>query len=87
MENPGEIAKILIIDDSRFVRLANQRAPTHSGHHTISAEDGELGLEIGRDRHADVILLDMMLPQLAGRDVLRALKRDARNLVSAWIAN
>jgi DNA-binding response OmpR family regulator len=87
MENPGEIVNILIIDDSRFVRLANQRALTHAGHHTISSEDGELGLEIARERHPDVILLDMMLPKLSGPDVLRALKRDARNLVSAWIAN
>jgi len=69
---------ILIIDDSRFLRLANQRALTHAGYDVIGTEDGQLGLKIASEKQPDLILLDMMLPKLSGLDVLRALKKDPR---------
>ena len=34
---------ILIVEDSRFLRLANERALTRAGHNVISASDGEEG--------------------------------------------
>jgi len=70
--------KILIIDDSRFFRLINQKALTRAGHDVIGTHDGELGLQIAVEKKPDLVLLDMMLPNLSGPDVLRALKKDPR---------
>jgi DNA-binding response OmpR family regulator len=70
--------KILLIDDSRMVRQAHQRALTRAGYEVISASDGEEGLRIAREGDPDLILLDIMLPRIAGQDVLRTLKRDVR---------
>lgn len=70
--------KILLIDDSRFMRLANQRALTHAGHEVIGSEDGEKGLEVAIQIQPDLILLDMMLPKLSGPEVLKALKENSR---------
>ncbi|PYX58995.1 MAG: response regulator [Acidobacteria bacterium] len=68
--------KILLVEDSKFQRVANGRALTHAGYSVIYAADGEEGLRAARESIPDLILLDMMLPKLSGLDVLRALKSD-----------
>ena len=68
--------KILLIEDSKFQRIANGRALVKAGYTVIHAADGEEGLRAARDNSPDLILLDMMLPKLSGLDVLRALKSD-----------
>jgi CheY-like chemotaxis protein len=70
--------KILLIDDSRVLRLIHERALIKAGYEVISASDGEEGLRIAREDNPDLILLDMILPKIAGQDVLRTLKRDPR---------
>ena len=69
--------KILLIEDSRFQRMANGRALTRAGYDVVYAADGEEGLGAARENIPDLILLDMMLPKISGLDVLRALKGDA----------
>jgi two-component system, cell cycle response regulator DivK len=69
--------KILLIEDSKFQRVANQRALVRAGYEVIHAGDGEVGLRIAHEKIPDLILLDMMLPELSGLHVLRALKLDA----------
>jgi two-component system cell cycle response regulator DivK len=68
--------KILIVDDSRFVRQMNERALGKAGHQVIAAVDGDEGLRLAREHKPDLMVLDMMLPKLPGQDVLRALRKD-----------
>jgi CheY-like chemotaxis protein len=68
--------KILLIEDSKFLRIANGRALVKAGYTVIHAVDGEEGLRAAREDSPDLILLDMMLPKVSGLDVLRALKLD-----------
>jgi CheY-like chemotaxis protein len=68
--------KILLIEDSRFQRIANERALLKAGYAVIQAGDGEEGLRVARERVPDLILLDMMLPRISGLEVLRTLKGD-----------
>jgi CheY-like chemotaxis protein len=68
--------KILLIEDSKFQRIANERALVKAGYGVLHAEDGEEGLRIARENIPDLILLDMMLPKVSGLNVLRALKGD-----------
>jgi len=70
--------KILIIDDSRFLRMANDRALNKVGHSVVTASDGEEGLRLAREHMPDLIILDMMLPKLSGPQVLQALRSDAQ---------
>ena len=69
--------KILLIEDSKFQRVANGRALVRAGYDVIHAGNGEQGLRSARENIPDLILLDMMLPKISGLDVLRALKGDA----------
>jgi CheY-like chemotaxis protein len=69
--------QILLIEDSKFQRIANGRALVNAGYSVIHAADGEEGLRVARENIPDLILLDMMLPRVSGLDVLRSLKLNA----------
>ena len=68
---------ILLVEDSRLLRIMNQRALGRVGYSVLTASDGEEAVRIARDRIPDLIVLDMLLPKLGGPQVLRALKSDA----------
>jgi len=81
LAEPGEtrierMTKILLVDDSKFLRLATERALSRAGYEVSSATDGESALKIAREIRPDVILLDMLLPKMTGPAVLKALKED-----------
>jgi CheY-like chemotaxis protein len=65
---------ILVIEDSRFLRLALERILIKAGYHVVAVGDGQEGLLRAQDKRPDLILLDMMLPTLEGTEVLRQLK-------------
>jgi len=67
-------AKVLLVEDSKFLRIANERALHRAGYDVSTAGDGEEALRVANDKLPDVILLDMMLPKISGPDVLKALK-------------
>ncbi|MGA2355049.1 MAG: response regulator [Terriglobales bacterium] len=67
-------SKVLLVEDSKFLRLANERALSKAGFEVSTAADGEEALKVANDKRPDIILLDMMLPKISGTEVLRALK-------------
>jgi CheY-like chemotaxis protein len=70
------VTKILLVEDSKFLRLATERALAHAGYEVSIAGDGEEALRAAREKLPDLILLDMLLPKISGPDVLKALKKD-----------
>ena len=71
------MTKILLVDDSKFLRLATERALARAGYDVSTAEDGESALRAAREKQPNMILLDMLLPGMTGPDVLKALKKDS----------
>src|SRR3984893_7081171 len=69
--------EILLIEDSRFMRVSIQRALTEAGYTVHTACDGETGVRAARETLPDLVVLDLNLPKISGLDVLRALKQDA----------
>jgi CheY-like chemotaxis protein len=67
-------AKVLLVEDSKFLRIATERALSRAGFGVSTAADGEEALRVASDQLPDIILLDMMLPKISGPDVLKALK-------------
>jgi CheY-like chemotaxis protein len=67
-------SKVLLVEDSKFLRMANERALTKAGYQVSTAVDGEEALQVANDTLPDIILLDMLLPKLSGPEVLKALK-------------
>jgi CheY-like chemotaxis protein len=70
------VSTVLLIDDSKFLRRANELSLAKSGHQIITASDGEEGLRLARAKLPDVIVLDMLLPKLGGTQLLEFLKAD-----------
>jgi CheY-like chemotaxis protein len=65
------------VEDSKFLRMATERALTGAGYEVISAADGEEALRLTREHAPSLILLDVMLPQMSGPDVMKTLKNDS----------
>jgi CheY-like chemotaxis protein len=66
--------KILLVEDSRALRLSNEHALRNAGHEVFCAEDGESALQCAREKKPELILLDLLLPRMNGLEVLTRLK-------------
>jgi DNA-binding response OmpR family regulator len=70
--------QILVVEDEQRMAALLKRGLTEEGHNVVVARDGASGFEIARTNQFDVIVLDMMLPQMDGLTVAKRL-RAARN--------
>jgi DNA-binding response OmpR family regulator len=68
---------ILVVDDEpKIVRLARDYLEKN-GFHVTTAADGQSALMIARREKPDLIILDLMLPHIDGREVCRILRRES----------
>ena len=71
-------AKVLVADDEpHLLRLVKFRLE-REGYEVLTAADGETALQVARDEHPDLCVLDVMMPKRSGFDVLRELRSDER---------
>ena len=68
--------KVLLVEDSKFLRAATAQALSSAGYEVVCAGDGDEALILARQHKPALILLDVMLPKMTGPDVLRVLKND-----------
>ncbi len=64
---------LLLVEDNRIQRLVHERMLHKAGYTVLYAADGEEALRLARENLPDIILLDMLLPKLGGREVMQAL--------------
>lgn len=74
---PNDAGRILVVDDSRMNRLKLSRGLQEQGHSVWEAEDGQPALDLLRAQPVDVVLLDILMPEMDGYQVLAAMKADA----------
>ena len=67
---------ILIVEDETNIVDILSFNLEREGYNTIEAYDGQTGLQLAREQNPDLILLDLMLPQMNGFDVCRQLRAD-----------
>ena len=70
--------KILVVDDEAEIVKALQIKLEVSGYEVLIAYDGEEGLERVRKEKPDLLILDLILPEVGGYKVCDLLKADAR---------
>jgi DNA-binding response OmpR family regulator len=73
------INSILIVEDDRFIGEMYVRSLRHEGYTVDWMIDGNDGLVAARNKPYDLILLDIMLPEVRGTDILRELKKPEGN--------
>ena len=66
---------VLVIDDERNMRWVLERALQKAGYDVLTAERGELGLQLFARHRVDLVLLDLKMPGMDGLAVLRELRR------------
>ncbi|MFT3762816.1 MAG: twitching motility response regulator PilH [Pseudoxanthomonas sp.] len=71
------MARILIVDDSPSQLLGIQRIVEKLGHESITAEDGAQGVEVAKRELPDMVLMDVVMPNLNGFQATRSLSREA----------
>jgi two-component system phosphate regulon response regulator PhoB len=70
------MARILVVEDEKDLQEVLAYNLRQAGHAVALADDGRAALDLARAQPPDLILLDLMLPDLAGTEVCRALKSD-----------
>lgn len=77
--SPGIPARtILLVDDDKSLLKLLQTNFKKEGYFVLTAENGEKGLSLAQQHHPDLILLDVILPGMKGRNVCARLKEDSR---------
>ena len=71
------MARVLIVDDSPSQLLGIQRLVQKLGHETLTAEDGAAGVAVARAELPDLILMDVVMPNLNGFQATRTLSRES----------
>lgn len=70
-------AAILIVDDEKEIVRALQRGLTAYGYRVLTAANGQEALEEVHRHHPDVLLLDLMLPDMSGLEVCRRIRAES----------
>ena len=70
------MARILVIEDEDDIRQVLDYNLRQAGYEVLAAARGHDGLRMAREGHPDLVLLDLMLPDLPGTDICRAIKDD-----------
>ncbi len=69
------MVKILIVEDEEKIARFIELELLHEGYEILKADNGRTGLEIAEKGEVDLVLLDIMLPQINGLEVLRRLRK------------
>jgi CheY-like chemotaxis protein len=76
LESPGPHKNILIVDDEKNIRDLLKQELEYVGYNTIEAVDGIDAIEKIKKNNIDLIILDVMMPELNGFDVASTLRSD-----------
>jgi DNA-binding response OmpR family regulator len=67
--------KVLIVDDEKKIVEIIKAYLEREGYQTITAFDGKTALDLALNQNPDLVVLDLMLPEVSGWDVCRALRK------------
>src|ERR1035437_7802607 len=73
----NKTTSILVVDDVPVILQAYSEVLRAEGYEVWETSTGQQGLQAARERHPDLVLLDVMLPDLSGMEVCRQINADA----------
>ena len=68
------MAKILIVDDTEFLRVRISKMLSGDGHEIVEAENGARAVEQYKLIHPDMVLMDITMPEMDGLSALKAIR-------------
>lgn len=75
-EFPGGGKTVLIVEDQLEMRAISAAYLHHFGYRVLATDNGSEGLQVAREEHPDLVLMDISVPGLDGLRVTEALKGD-----------
>jgi twitching motility two-component system response regulator PilH len=72
------MSRVLIVDDSPSQLVGMKRTVEKLGHQVITAEDGAAGVETAKRELPDLILMDVVMPNLNGFQATRTIAKDPK---------
>ena len=72
------MSRVLIVDDSPSQLVGMKRTVEKLGHEVITAEDGAAGVEVAKRELPDLILMDVVMPNLNGFQATRTISKDPK---------
>ncbi len=73
------MSKIMTVDDQEKIRYIFRKMLESQGHEVMEADSGKQCLEILENEKPDLILMDILMPEMDGWDVVREIKKDKAN--------
>jgi two-component system sensor histidine kinase/response regulator len=80
-----EKANVLVIDDEEILRNSCKKILTEEGHVVRWAENGDQGLEVFKEFHPDLVLIDLKMPGKSGMEVLEELESEDPDVIKIVI--
>ena len=86
---PQNKKKVLLVEDDKTISLMYKIKIETGGFEVLTADNGADGLSLAKKQKPDIIMLDVILPQLDGFSVLEELKKDAstKNIPVVMLTN
>ncbi len=72
--------RILVVDDDKHTRILMRSLLENDGYTVFTAENGEDALELMDKEHIDLVVLDIMMPEMDGYEFTRTLRESDNNL-------
>ena len=69
------VANILLVDDNNELRSTIERSLKHLGHEVVSARDGKAALALIPTVTYDLVLTDIVMPDMEGLELIRAIRK------------
>ena len=76
MTSPAELRRVLVVDDEPSIVDAVATALRYEGYDVSEARTGRAGLAAAQSQHPDLIILDVMLPDIDGFEIARRIRAD-----------
>lgn len=70
------MTRILIIDDEPAVRMTIRQILEHAGYQVAAAENGAVGLAVIRAGGVDLVITDVLMPEMEGLETVMAVRRE-----------
>jgi len=74
------MANILVVDDEEPIRALLRAVLERAGHAVMEAPNGRAGLTLYRRQPADLVIMDLLMPDMNGLETIRALTKDFFNV-------
>jgi len=81
VEIPDASAKILLIDDEAAILQLTSEILEGNGHKTVCAHSGKEGIQRSKEEEFDIVITDLVMPDLSGWQVAQAIKKNRANTV------